>query len=601
MSSYPYESFNARNYTPAQVAETFISSSEYSDLWKNEHSVVLGPRGSGKTTLFKMLTLQALYAWKDQYAEQLRTTRPFTAIYVPTDMHWHRQLKHAEEQLRKAPRFSLAASRAAVTTNILLAVARTFQDRILLESEPSEESESRLCSLLAQQWRLAKAIPCIDVIVLALKARIAAIRQAVNQAIFLNSTDEQLTDIPEYYHLDYLAELDVACTAFDTICRPRGAQKWAICLDELELAPEWLQNLAFSQQRSTEEQFLIKLSTSPIPKALGLTEARPKQDFRLICMWNYSGRADDSFAENLSRSVLKRRLGVAVSPAAVFGKSDLIIAVENEEADKYERGSQEWALFRNACEWDASLRQLLHNAGIDPFDPVTDDIKLRDSLLRKAKPVAILRSAFLKGVDAGKVVRRSRKLATIYYGREAVYRISDGNPRRLIGILGDLCDKLERGKDGGVVKLPEHVQAEVLTRASLHFSGYVHALPGAVTPLEGNRIDLTTLLRVIGDYFRGRMFGAKFELDPVGSFRIDSNIIDEVIELLRLGVYHGALVYVDPIPDTIETNLRGKRFRLSYMLAPLLKLPLNLHDSVSLSAILRASPPTSVILIRDMV
>lgn len=138
-------------------------------------------------------------------------------------------------------------------------------------------------------------------------------------------------------------------------------------------------------------------------------------------------------------------------------------------------------------------------------------------------------------------------------------------------------------------KLPANVQAEVLTRASLHFSGYVHALPGGVTPLEGNRIDLTTLLRVIGDYFRGRMFGTKFELDPVGSFRVDSNIKDEVLELLRVGVYHGALVYVDPIPDTIETSLRGKRFRLSYMLSPLLKLPLNLHDPVSLSTILRAS------------
>ena len=289
MNSYPYESFNARNYTPAQVAETFIPSSESSDLWKNEHSVVLGPRGSGKTTLFKMLTVQALYSWNGLDAERLRTNRPFTAIYVPTDMHWHRQLKHAEEQLTKAPRFSLAASRAAVTTNILLATARTFQDRMALEAKPSPESESRLCSLLGQQWRLPKAIPCIDVIVLALKARIAAIRLTVNQAIFLNSTDEQLTDLPECYHLDYLAELDVACTAFDTICCPRSTQKWAICLDELELAPEWLQNLAFSQQRSTEERFLIKLSTSPIPKALGLTEARPKQDFRLICIWNYSG------------------------------------------------------------------------------------------------------------------------------------------------------------------------------------------------------------------------------------------------------------------------------------------------------------------------
>lgn len=62
-----------------------------------------------------------------------------------------------------------------------------------------------------------------------------------------------------------------------------------------------------------------------------------------------------------------------------------------------------------------------------------------------------------------------------------------------------------------------------------------------------------------------------------------------MLDLLRLGVYHGAVVHVDPIPDVIETSLRGKRFRLSYMLAPLNKLPLTLHDSTSLSAILQSS------------
>src|SRR5438128_2152082 len=125
-----YESFNARNYSPAQVAETFIPNDDYQDLWRNEHSVVLGPRGSGKTTLFKMLTVQGIYSWKDEFAKTLRVRRPFTAIYVPTDMHWHHQLRHAEEHLKAAPRFADVFSRAAVTTAVFIAVARTFQDRL---------------------------------------------------------------------------------------------------------------------------------------------------------------------------------------------------------------------------------------------------------------------------------------------------------------------------------------------------------------------------------------------------------------------------------------------------------------------------------------
>jgi hypothetical protein len=229
------------------------------------------------------------------------------------------------------------------------------------------------------------------------------------------------------------------------------------------------------------------------------------------------------------------------------------------------------------------------NAGVNPEDPVTENISIRDSLLRKAKPVAMLRNAFMKSLTSGRISLRSRKLGTIYHGREAVYRIADGNPRRLIGILGDLCAKRMSSNDGNSQCLSKNEQAEILTRASLHFAGYVHALPGGNTVLGENNIDLSTLLRTIGDFFRGRLLGRDFPLDPVGSFQIDSHINDKVLELLRLGVYHGALVYVDPVPDTIETSLRGKRFRLSYMLSPLHKLPLTLYDPISLSSILRSS------------
>jgi hypothetical protein len=588
MSLQLYDSFNARNYTPAQVAQTFISSEDYEDLWRNEHTVVLGPRGSGKTTLFKMLTIQALYSWSNVMAEKLKKDRPFTAIFVPTDMHWHHQLMHAEKYLQAAPRFSLAASRAAVTTSVLLAVTRTLQDRITFELTSHVHQEAELCNILIKEWMLPKLIPCLDMVALALKSRIGEIRRVVNHVIDRGVTDENIPTVPEYFHLDYFSQLDIACSAFDAIYKQPRSAKWAICLDELELAPEWLQDQAFSEQRSSEEKYLIKLSTSPIPKTLGKTESRPKQDVRLICLWNHVNRRGDGFDEELAKCFLGRKLGSNITPEMLLGKSDLVLQPE-EHTTKYARGSAEWQLFKTIATWDNSFRALLESAGVNPDDPVTENISVRDSLLRKAKPVAMLRNAFLKPSIHGRVSLRSRKLGTIYHGREAVYQIADGNPRRLIGILGDLCSKRLSSTDASPQRLSNNEQAEILTRASLHFAGYVHALPGGNTLLGGNNIDLSTLLRTIGDYFRGRLLGPDFPLDPVGSFQVDSHINDKVVELLRLGVYHGALVYVDPVPDTIETSLRGKRFRLSYMLAPLNKLPLTLYDPISLSSILRSS------------
>lgn len=587
MSLHLYDSFNARNYTPAQVAETFISSEDYEDLWRNEHTVILGPRGSGKTTLFKMLTVQALHSWSNPMAEKLKKARPFTAIFVPTDMHWHHQLLHAEEYLTAAPRFSVAASRAAVTTSVLLAVTRTLQDRLTFEITSNAQQEAELCNILIKEWLLPKIIPCLDMVALALKSRIGEVRRVVNEAIFKGVADDQLTNVPGYFHLDYFSQLDIACSAFDTIYGQSRTAKWAICLDELELAPAWLQDKAFSEQRSSDEKYLIKLSTSPIPKTLGTTESRPKQDVRLICLWNHANRRGDNFDEELAKCFLQRKLGTNITPELLLGKSDLILQSEN--TSKYARGSAEWQLFKTIATWDESFRSLLVGAGVNPEDPVTDSPSVRDSLLRKAKPVAMLRNAFMKPSISGRVSLRSRKLGTIYHGREAVYRIADGNPRRLIGIFGDLYAKLMSSNDTHHQHLSKNDQADILTRASYHFEGYIHALPGGNALLGENNIDLSTLLRTIGDYFRRRLLGLEFPLDPIGSFQVDSHINEKVVELLRLGVYHGALVYVDPVPDTIETSLRGKRFRLSYMLSPRHKLPLTLYDPISLSSILRSS------------
>jgi len=281
-------------------------------------------------------------------------------------------------------------------------------------------------------------------------------------------------------------------------------------------------------------------------------------------------------------------LGSSVLPETVFGRSDLVLEAESQ-VKKYGHGSAEWKLFKEVAEWDESFCEILTQAGLNPENPVTNDVSIRDKILRKAKPVAVLRKAFLKRTPAGRLSLRSRKLGTIYCGCEAIYLISDGNPRRLIGILGDLCAKVPRDEADRKLRLGENEQAEVLIRASHHFSGYIHALPGGATILGEHYLDVATLLKAVGTFFRQRLLGPVFPLDPPGSFRVDSHINANVVELLRLAVYHGALVYVDPVPDSIETSLYGKRFRLSYMLSPMNKLPLTLYDAVSLSSILGTS------------
>lgn len=66
----------------------------------------MGPRGSGKTTLLKMLTPLALSSWKGgSKARQVREKIPFIGVYIPTDIHWKRQLQHFENKLGYLPNY----------------------------------------------------------------------------------------------------------------------------------------------------------------------------------------------------------------------------------------------------------------------------------------------------------------------------------------------------------------------------------------------------------------------------------------------------------------------------------------------------------------
>jgi hypothetical protein len=68
---------------------------------------------------------------------------------------------------------------------------------------------------------------------------------------------------------------------------------------------------------------------------------------------------------------------------------------------------------------------------------------------------------------------------------------------------------------------------------------------------------------------------------------VDANASEGVLAALGQALNSGAIVYVpDDESQLILTSLRGKRFRLSYLLAPVYGFPIRLGKAVALSAIL---------------
>src|ERR1039458_2564544 len=100
-----YGAFNARWLSPEDVARAFVPTNHYRSLVKFQHSLLMGPRGCGKTTLLKMLTKPAQDYWHKERCRQepeLRRSfdRPdFVAIYIPSDVRWAFELRELDSYL----------------------------------------------------------------------------------------------------------------------------------------------------------------------------------------------------------------------------------------------------------------------------------------------------------------------------------------------------------------------------------------------------------------------------------------------------------------------------------------------------------------------
>lgn len=577
-----YNTFNARHLNPREVADSFIWSDSYGKLIQNNHSVVLGARGCGKTTLMKMLTLPALYSWKDEMANRIRKDIGFYSIYISTDIYWDVKNQTYSSQLEKFGDFSRIVSEFAVNSNVFKAVCETFKHVITFElNDLDEKKEYQLCKNLIHAWKLKSTIPKLDYVIDALNLRIDTVNQSIQKLIFNYRSDD---DIPknDFFYLGFESSLEYVIPIFERIYNIGGVRKWALCFDELEFAPIWLQQKLFISLRSRTQYLLYKLSASPIlsgdleKNLLKEYSATPGNDLQIIKMWRSSENEEFSF--KIIESLLKKKLP-DLSPIEFFGSN----SIYNKGPNSYDRGSEFYGQEVKLLEKDDSFRQFLEQYGIDPANPLPTTDNQKDTLFRKIKPIVYFRNFYVevnKVVDG--VIRhslRGRKTGDLYFGVEVLKKVCDGNPRWLISLVTAILSKSAHGR------VDKRIQYQELLAASRRFSNMMENIPIG----SSSTFTFKTLLAQIGSYFSGEVLGPSFFMEPKTTFTVDldSSIASRhILEIIEKGVSQGAFILLDSEDDNFDFEVRNQRFKLSYLLSIQYKLPLRKNPVASLSEIL---------------
>ncbi len=609
--------FNAKAMSFRDVASTFVPSSNFKLLAGQWNALLIGPRGSGKTTLMKMLSVEALRAWNGPESSTYREQVEFTGIYVPSDIAWGEMVKALSASLDETTTGLI--STAAFVTNVLQSVVIAMQSRVHVSSPAltdvafkhascSPDKLEKAIVEIADLWKLTIRSLSFDGLANALGHRLIDIKRQATLLAFTPglSADEVSRRMP-YIGLPLVECVSEAVRYFDqAIDETNGL--WALLLDEFEVAPVHLQHVVLAGLRASTPKVFFKVALAPCGPhtLLDISDvARPTRDndYKQVTLWH----ANRDTAQEFCRRIFEARKGkwqnvpLSATPEDVFGVTGYAIVEEEGEEPtiaSYGRGAAWEREFTQLAQKDSSFKAFLMQKGIDPTKLDPSPAAINGNTIRKIAPIVAFRNAY-KGYTEGK--KRGRKpYNSAYSGWAAISAMSEGNPRWLIGIINAITANVSPEK----AKLPiaVSIQQGQLAGLSQSFAEILRAAATGQLRDLGVTAPVFGTLEQIGKYFHNRLVLDRFVEDPPMSFTVDDSIDPSVENALRVAMNHGALVCYEA-PDSLGgyATLKGKRFRLAYLLAPEFKLPLRKSKEISLATVLSGRAQEELPLIKQVV
>ncbi|RVU46021.1 ORC-CDC6 family AAA ATPase [Rubrivivax rivuli] len=602
------EPFNAKAMSYAEVARTFVPSTKFILLAGAWHSVLVGPRGGGKTTLFKMLSAEGQEAWTKPASEPYKKTMAYTGIYVPSDIAWGTMLESLMEA-GQDENVGILFSEAAFVTHVLLGVAAGIDRHVTLNpvqraeaateaatGAPTQADLERVIATIATLWKVHPVSLSPASLVDALRERLLEIKRDARLRAKLK---EGGMPTEKYLGMDMLESASQALQAFDAAYR-RPDHRWCLLLDEFEVAPMHLQKTVLAAMRASGAQkLLLKVALAPCGPDLlyeQLSSAPPSQinDVQQVELW-YADKAEAiEFCQQVFLSRANSYPALAgKTPSEVFGTSAYAVVDDSDEAEQIGLFTQAGRnkkhvkeQFQSLAEKDPTFLEFLRRKQID----LSQELGMQPSdthgnTLRKIAPLVAFRNAY-KGKGVGRK-RGVKPFNTAYSGWESIAAISEGNPRWLIGLI----TRIMSNSDQVQFPVPTPQQTAAVQWNCQRYAEMLQSVANEQFGSIKTSTPIYDVLSKIGTYFHNRLVTTTFVEDPPMSFIVDERVSDDVEHALRIAVNHGAIVCFEAAADVGGfRTLRGRRFRLTYLLAPVFKLPMRKSKSVSLSAILEPKP-----------
>ena len=420
----PFSDSQARNFSDTKVINEFYPISNYWSLFNDQHEVLLGTRGSGKTILLKMMRYSMLKRIEDPQARKLAEEKKYLALYVPMFLEFVTHLTSIDASVQDQIQLFQFAFNCLLAQSLL-----TELSSMLNEDENKIERAKKNLALatdLNNMWFDDNDDNISDLFSLATKLK----------KLFYNfdAKIDSLRNVPPIFRRQIGASLLVVKELIANRLGFSEEPTWIICIDEAEFLTEAMQKCINSVFRSDSKRIALKVATLPYyHKTLETLE----QNISISCENDFNYRVVDMDCNsndfrNLTNMLCSHRMKSRFDSSLVIETlEDFVGVLGNDDQIDYYREE-----FNGQDLTDAAIEQDIINEFSDKRN-VENYPNKQKTIYDKFKPIFFVRQMY----------RRSKEGNTKpgwYAGSPMIRKISQGNPRVFIQIMNNLFEKARK-------------------------------------------------------------------------------------------------------------------------------------------------------------
>ncbi|MRV75804.1 hypothetical protein GJ700_29235 [Duganella sp. FT92W] len=501
-----FEVDNAKQLSVENTVKYFVPPKNFENLFTRKNHILLGARGSGKTTWVRMLAHDhVLLAARQpgvshQYARTALSNHVI-GIYVPTNIGLIGSLKNkpwqSEESAEKFFQWRLNLQ----SCTALIPTIRSCIDHYISDDAHRALAELKICRALSEHWFPTRSSNCRNLG--ALRFELATLEtQKITNISMLRARSISSDQVIDYFDGDLFHPIKYAIQVLTFFIGIPEEAVWMLCIDEAEYLSEAHHRILNTHLRAASGNLVFKIATMPFAHHTLATNAadpvRDGHDFDYIYVDRSpvnNRQKDEIEFLKFAREVFQRRVS--------------FLNVGRDKLTLHELLGASSLLDEKLVQTDADLKYFMDLLE-KHANPVTierakrllasDMRKFRNEISRKMHGALVLREAISGNIGNSK--------PNVYSGELTVVRCSDGNPRRLMRILNALLKNITSAQAASIkYPLDAALQNEVLETIARDTLNRVQSEP----PYG---VQVHEYLMKIGEYmkrnFRGKRLGSDF-------------------------------------------------------------------------------------------